>query len=521
MIEGFFKRMSVFLFVLCGLASFLSGAEAIDNTLADKLIPLPKKAVFNGGEWFKLSDSAQVGVKTFLNLSEEDKSRIGDIFESYWDAEPGIEFSTCEDMKDADEEAYKVSVSENALEISAKSHAGVLHALKTLRQLAEPMRGTLKTEAYIIPQCAIEDSPSMKFRGMHITIMPETKAFEVEKKVRLAAYYKFNYVVLEFWGCYPSKVRPEFNFENPDLSRSDIKRIAGVAKELGVCLIPQMTVFGHASGSMFRSGKHSALDLNPEFAPLFEPTGWTWCLSNPHAKEAIKDMALEMWELFGKPEYFHIGCDEAYDFATCSECAKADKKELLKNHIMYFRDLFAKEGVKVMMWHDMLLEKEDPRWKGMTANAKPEQGLKDLYKELPKDIVVCCWEYAYLPKDENAPVFPTGKFFADAGFNTLMCSWTSAKNTDLMGKFVSGNSLYGMMGTMWYNDFGEPFQKIYMQTAAAAWGGKPPRLEEGQKSFLRRLNFDRHLRQVSIDMGMDKMEQSGRTENQSVPRFLY
>ena len=510
---------AAFIFFVIQLFFGLNALGISNVNLSDRLIPQPKHIEFTGKDWYKICDDSKIRIKTANEITSGDKSEIEDIFEQYWDIEPDIEFLIDEALGNMGSGAYKLSVDSDVLDIFSKDSEGIFQGLKTLRQLSEPMRGTLKTDAHILPQCKIDDFPGMDFRGIHLVIMPETKAFEIEKKVRLAAYYKFNYVILEFWGCYPSEVRPGFNFENPYMTRKDIKNLVETAKKLRIMLIPQMTVFGHASGSMFRSGKHSALDLNPEFAPLFEPTGWTWCLSNPHTREVLTDMALEMWELFGRPKFFHIGCDEAYDFATCSVCSQMDQKELLKNHIVYFRDLFSQNGVRIMMWHDMLLEKGE--WKGLTASAKPEQGLKNLYKELPKDIIICCWEYGYIPSDQSNPVFPSGKFFADAGFTTLMCSWTSPKNTYLMGKFVEQASLYGMLGTMWYNTYGEAFQKIYMQTAAASWGGEPPQLEEGHKSFLRRLNFDRHLRQVSIDMGIDKMEESGRTENQEIPRFLY
>ena len=72
---------------------------------------------------------------------------------------------------------------------------------------------------------------------------------------------------------------------------------------------------GHASASRSSYGRHVVLDQNPRLATLFEPDGWTWCLSNPETLELLRAIRSELIELFGEGGFFHIGCDEAYSLS--------------------------------------------------------------------------------------------------------------------------------------------------------------------------------------------------------------
>ena len=69
---------------------------------------------------------------------------------------------------------------------------------------------------------------------------------------------------------------------------------------------------GHASQSRFKAGQNVLLDNAPEYEEYFEPGGWTWKVSKPEVKELLRSVRSELCGLFGKGEYFHVGCDEAY-----------------------------------------------------------------------------------------------------------------------------------------------------------------------------------------------------------------
>ena len=51
----------------------------------------------------------------------------------------------------------------------------------------------------------------------------------------------------------------------------------------------------------------------------------------------------------------------------------------------------------------MLVTRGDPRWDGYIACGREYHGLSELYRELPKDIIICDWQYDYPQKDGKEP----------------------------------------------------------------------------------------------------------------------
>ena len=397
-------------------------------------------------------------------------------------------------------EAYSITIANNEVKISAKSIDGVRYALQSLRQIVIPGRNTKTVESYIVPTGTISDYPSMEFRGMHICWFPETKEWEIERMIRMAGYYKINYIVLEQWGTYQSKVAPWLSYPNPPMTKKAIKRMVALSKELGITLIPQLNIFGHASASRIGSGKHSTLDINPKYQPLFEPqSGWNWCLSNPETKKVIESVMVEMLKDFDNPPFFHIGCDEA-DTPSCPECSSRPYSELLVDYIKFAHKVLADRGVRAMMWQDMFLKKGDPRWKKYKANGTVETSKALL--TFPKDIVICDWFYGNARES-----YPSYSYFKSLGYDLLACPWDKTDCIVAEAKAAKEADAFGMLGTLWHHYYGTPLALVYTTMASAAWN---PAIKTVKP--LARANyslFKTHLRQVCWDMKLKEYEQFG------------
>lgn len=410
-------------------------------------------------------------------------------------------------------EAYEMEINPDGVLIGASAPAGVRHAMKTLRQLGETERGVAKSPHYILPTVRIKDAPALPFRGIHFCWFPETPAWEIEKQIRLAAYYKFNHIVLESWGVFRLKAFPEFVWEEFAVEQDEVKRLVKVARDLGVTIFPQVNLFGHATASRTAAGKHVLLDFHPEYAPLFEPDGWTWCLSNPETRKYLTEMVIETHEMFGTPPFFHIGCDEAYNAGSCTSCRRADYTALLKDHLLYFYDLLKQRGARTLMWHDMLVAHEDERWKGYTAFGRKEGGMDEMYRELPKDILICDWQYGYPESDGKPPEWPTLKFFKENGFDVLACPWLNQKGIASLGEFAVREGLHGMLQTTWHFNHAGHMHSLFYSSARAAWGAS-----QQEYPGIRYFEFqNRHLREVGHDMKIGKYIQTGRVQYQINP----
>lgn len=403
------------------------------------------------------------------------------------------------------DEAYRLHVAPEGIRIEAAAPEGVRHALKTLRQASVPVPGTAVLEGYCSPAMDVEDAPFLAFRGVHLCWFPETPPPFIERMIRLAASYKYNYVVLEPWGTFRSETHPWFGWPDAPMTHAEIGRLVGIARGLGVMLVPQLNVFGHASGSRVLSGKHASLDFHPELQPLFEPDGgWNWCLSNPNTLRALSDVALELFEAFGHPPFFHIGCDEASP-PSCPLCRSVPYHSLFETQVRRFHDLFAERGCRVMMWHDMLLHKDDPRWTGFVANATDDS--ETLADTLPKDIVVCDWYYG--PPREDGD-YPTLRHFREKGFPVVTCPWENEDGVRAQGAFARENRLFGFLSTTWHHLNCRNLLCEFPLAAKAAWG--TANADSGAKGPARDsglLMLSSDIRRVGWDMGVRFYEDTG------------
>lgn len=491
--------------------------------LRGKLLPLPSETTFHEGAEVPITRDLKFSIMTPAQEADSEK-KIQDLCRQYWGTEVTVEILTGSMMEDAffrnmsaklmhhrteqesaeimRRDAYKLKVTQGKVCICAECFNGILNALKTLRQLSETQRGVAESGHHILFQCEISDAPVMAFRGIHFCYFPETPYSLIEKSVRLAAYYKFNYAVIEFWGVFPFVSHPELSWETKMASRSDIIKLVRLGKDLGITLIPQFNLLGHASASRFISFKHAVLEFKPQLESLFEPEGWSWCLTNPETRRVITDIVDELYEVFDSPPLFHIGCDEADNLGVCAACRKKPLSQLVRDHITYFHDHLKKKNCRTIMWHDMLLRSDDLRWDGYIVCGQPSQHLDDLVSELPHDMIIADWQYGYPKHGNKDPEWPTMKFFKSEGFNVLACPWYDNAGIKSLGANVEKEGLMGMLGTTWDRLNGMSMFNTFHYTAQAAWGGSHQATVRGLSRP--ELSFARHHRQISCDMGFQK-----------------
>ena len=473
------------------------------SLLRSRLAPLPQNISFHDGEEYRLADGCQFELVLPENVAGGEKI-LTDIAQKYWHITPII--TTAAGGGDLHKEGYTLKITADKALITASTADGVRNALKTLRQLAEPARGKRTFDSYLLPQCDIADAPALEFRGIHLCYFPETRPVEIERAIRLAAYCKFNAVVLEFWGIFPFECAPEVSHPEYTIDRATARKFVDVAKEENIMLIPQLNLFGHASFSRVSSGKHSTLEIHPELQALFEPDGWSWCFSNPETVKLLDAMALELHDFFGAPPYFHIGCDEIYNAYSCALCRKEDPVKIFHRQLMHFHDLFAKRNTRIMMWHDMLLEHGDPRWKGFVALGY--KGIEKVVSELPKDIFICDWQYYFQPPaDGTAMALPTPNYFHEAGFPVLVAPWHSIPATMALLKEAKKINLDGMLMTTWHYNYSSSIWSEFVCGAMAAWQQEAAPPHHGDAVSI----GNHYLRQIAWDMGLSKYEDCGST----------
>lgn len=62
-------------------------------------------------------------------------------------------------------DAYRITASKGTLFIEAADIGSARNTMRTLRQIAEPVRGTREVKGYFVSELVIDDALAMAFRG--------------------------------------------------------------------------------------------------------------------------------------------------------------------------------------------------------------------------------------------------------------------------------------------------------------------------------------------------------------------
>jgi len=485
--------------------------DQLQNSFLQALLPRPEKITLRDGGFFKLEHGACAVLCGPAAIQAEALEIFGLYSREFWHLELNVTYKAADQAFPA--EGYAVRISADTLTVSAGASAGFRYALYTLRQLAQTQRGVMLFDSFVLPQCEIEDAPALPFRGLHLCWFPETTAADIEKSIRLAAYLKFNAVVLESWGIFPFDCAPDFCWKDKKVPRAVFAHLVRLAKELGLELIPQINITGHASWSRHSSGKHAILDFAPQYDALFEQDGWCWCFSNPETRKLLTAMIEEIHDAFGRPPHFHIGCDEAYSLGTCCECAKHDTAKLFKEHLIYFHNLLKARGARTMLWHDMFLDREDPEYEGFVRSGRKE--FVAMTGELPKDLLICDWQYC--GTHPNSPLdfdWKSSQFFFDRGFDTVLCPWEDPQNAKSQAAYMKRHPEHGkgILVTTWHHFWGQKFTNMIGVPAQANWNP-----DAGAAT----LQMGRYVRQIDNDMGLSRYEDFGFNNDYQVDPEAY
>ena len=406
----------------------------------------------------------------------------------------------------SDAEAYRLTADPKTVKIESPALAGVRWAVMTLRQAARRESGGAKLHGYWLPALKVSDAPTLKFRAFHFSTQtgPNGSLLEIERKVRLAAYYKCNYVFIELWSFFESERHPELNAPNVPITRATARRLAEIGRDLGVTVVPGIQIAGHTADA--NAGKHNYLDYHQDAQPLFENNkSFNWCLTNPDARRICRELIAEIHEAFLNPPFFHINCDEI-ESPDCPTCrAVRDRYHVyFRDHVVAIADMLRKRGARAMMWHDMLLDKKNPAWKPCFY-ANGDAAWEKVAAELPKDIVICDWYYGagHGKNSKTDPGgYPTMDHFRKLGFDVVTCPFQDVASFQLQANYVRKNGLMGFMETTWYSR-GRKLQDDLVAAANAAWTEKPTAVNYHDTIY--------YWRQVGWDAGMKDPKDVGYT----------
>ena len=265
-----------------------------------------------------------------------------------------------------DDESYVLDVNSQLITISANTDIGALRALETLLQLVN-----FDASGYYFEGIHIEDSPRFVWRGLMIDAARHFQPVDVIKRnLDAMASVKlnvFHWHLTDDQGFrIESKVYPKLQELGSDglyYTQEQIKDVVSYASNLGIRVVPEIDVPGHASAILTAYPEIGSKPNYPysieRYAGVFNPT---LDPTNDQTYIFLENLFAEITPLF-PDEYFHIGGDENEGkHWNENEHIQQFKKEhhLKTNHDLqtYFNikleKILEKQGKRLMGWDEIM-----------------------------------------------------------------------------------------------------------------------------------------------------------------------
>jgi len=245
---------------------------------------------------------------------------------------------------------------------------------------------------------------------------------------------KLNTLILRVDWNYQYTSHPELK-DSIALSKADVKKMVAACKKSGIRLIPQINLLGHQS---WAKTTYSLLRVYPQFdeTPHVKmPEKYVWpnadglycksyCPLHPDVHKIVFALIDEICDVF-ESDAFHAGMDEVFYLGDdkCPRCQGRDKAELFAGEVWKIRNNLAKDGRRLWIWGDRLLDGKTTGYGMWEASYNNTHRAIDM---VPKDIMICDWHYERVDK--------SAVYFAMKGLQVATCPW---RNPDLAVKQVN------------------------------------------------------------------------------------
>ncbi len=371
--------------------------------------------------------------------------------------------------------AYELEVTPQGITIGVYSPDADFHtAAQTLAQAVTQDSAGQPA----LPAMKVSDHPSLQHRGIMLDPCRHPISVADTKRIlELMARYKLNtlhwhlcddqgwrieikkYPLLTEIGskrkessCWIEQSKKDGKPVEFFYSQEDIREVVEYAHSLGITVIPEIEIPGHASAAVTaypQLGNSDCPDFSPEvitgwgvFPHVMGPTPFTF--------QFIEDVLAEVCELFPRAPYIHIGGDEVpRDQWQKSPAAQAFMKEhgytresQIQDHFTHFcAQVLRKHGRLMVGWDEIMCAPQLPKdavvmaWRGMDhARIAARRG---------HQLILCPIHSFYFN-------FPYGKNPADAfysglsGFDNIDCEHILNFNTT-----VPGDKVIGMQANLW------------------------------------------------------------------------
>jgi hexosaminidase len=309
----------------------------------------------------------------------------------------GASLKTHRDTSIANTDGYRLNITQEGIEVFAKTDAGEYYALQTLQDLANVGGQTL-------PVCEVEDEPDFHRRGVYLDCS-RGKVPKLETLKELAtwlSHWKINELQLYIENVFTFKRHPDIGEGYSPFTPDEILDFQEHCRRHHIKLVGSLASFGHLE-KILTLPKYTHLGEMPDFRGF--PGGTTLCPIDPGSIQLIEELYREFVPLF-EADDFNVCCDETWELGkgrSSEEAKRVGVGRIYLDFLLKIYGLCQKHNKRMNAWADIILK-------------HPE-----LLGELPRDIVLLNWEY-----EQDGINIGRTKEIADAGLPVMVCPGTSS-----------------------------------------------------------------------------------------------
>lgn len=330
---------------------------------------------------------------------------------------PGIRLTVDGSLK---AEAYRLTISEQGVEIAGGDGAGILYGVQTLRQI-------LRQQGCLVPCLTMEDWPDLKARGMFYDVT-RGRIPTLEYLKGLAdkcSFYKLNQLHLYIEHSFLFEGFSEVWRDDTPLTAEDILELDRYCQKRHLELVPSVATLGHLYKVLRGNCYQHLAELeegDAEFSFYGRMEHHTLDVTQEEGLRLVFRMIDEYASLFTS-KLFNINGDEVFDMGKGRGKARAEEVGVHRMYVDWVKKICAhvkQKGLRPMFWGDVIVE--DPSYMA----------------ELPEDIICMNWDYDPNYREDHA------RKLAATGVTQYLCPGIQGWN-NLIDRFdISYRNLHKM-----------------------------------------------------------------------------
>ena len=344
------------------------------------------------------------------------------------------------------DEGYELTITHDAVSLSAFKPAGLFRGLQTILQLlpAAAEAAALQPSSWILPTGKIRDYPRFAWRGVMLDVARHFfSVADVKRSIDLAAFYKLNRLHLHLsddqgwrleiksWPKLATTGGSKAVNNDPGgyYTQADYAEIVAYARERYIMVVPEFDMPGHTNAALASYPELNCAGVAPALYTGIEVGFSSLCTAKAITYRFVDDVIKEVAALTPGP-YIHIGGDEA------AATQPADYQQFVER----VQDIVQSHGKQMVGWGDVASTRLLPSsiaqsWSGEVAAKAVAQGAKVIISTASKT-------YLDMKYDDACPLG-----LKWAGFVSVEDAYSWEPATQVTG--VSEADILGVEAPLW------------------------------------------------------------------------